>query len=1435
MLEDQVAYFLQKYLGNYVRGLNKEALSISVWRGDVELTNMQLKPEALNALNLPVKVKAGFLGSVKLKVPWSRLGQDPVLVSLDRIFLLAEPATEVEGCSEDALQEAKRSRVREMETALLEKTRELQSEMNKSWLGSLIDTVIGNLKLSISNIHVRYEDSESNPGHSFAAGLNLEKLSAITVDDYGNEIFATGGALERIQKSVELEQLSLYLDSEISPWYVNKPWELLLPSEWAQVFKFGTKDGKPDSVLKEHTYILQPVSGNAKYSKQRQNASINSIQPLQKAVVNLDDVTLCLSKDGYENILKLADNFATFNQRLKYAHFRPPVSVKSNPSLWWQYAYQAISDQTKKESGKLSWDQVLKYAKLRKKYISLYASLLKSDLSRAIVDDNKEIEDMDRELDMEVILQWRMLAHKFVEQSLGSEMYTRQQKEKKSWWSFGWGGQSAKDESEPVQFSTEDWERLNRIIGYKEDDELGVVTLGKRDALNTSLDILMRRNATKLLLGANDCLAELSCENIDCSVRLYPETKVIDVKLGSYKLSSPNGLLAESASASDSLVGIFCYKPFDVKVDWSLIAKASPCYVTYLKDSVDGIVRFFESHVPVSQAIALEAAAAVQMTLDGVKRTAQQQVDRALKDHARFLLDLDIAAPKITIPTNFCPDNVHATKLMLDLGNLVIRTQDDSTKVPEESDIYLQFDLVLSDVSAFLIDGDFHWRQNQPSHPKTSSVVGLLPVIDKCGIIVKLQQIRLENPSFPSTRLAMRLPALRFHFSPARYHRLMQVAKIFQDSDRQEDSFHAPWYQADLEGWLSLLHRKGVGNREAVWQRRYFCLVGPFLYVLESPTSKSYKHYISLRGKQICQVPAESVGGVENILALCEAGRSSSKVVEDASALILRFDTDESRKIWRGRLQGAIYRASGSVSIHDLSKTYSDVEDPESYPADDKGLFDSAMIEKVFVTGVLDELKISFNYNLENDQKKFTNMLLSKESSLFEFRAIGGQVEVLMRGQDMLIGTVLKTLEIEDLVCCNAASQPCYVARSYFGNVYRQSVDDIENGTQDCKDSTVEGDDEFFEAPEDLVDFIEPWKSSMKVPSFDRVVGLLPDDRIKSDGNESLNSFVKAQIVIYDQSSHSYNNIDTQVIVTLATLSFYCRRPTILGVMDFVNAINIEDEQYDSFSDNSILNISKDDVSKEGSIDQASLVTEEPSLRGFLGKGKSRVVFNLRLYMERAQIVLMNENETQLATLSQDNLLTDIKVFPSSFSIKAALGNLRISDDSLPESHAYFWACDMRNPGGKSFVELIFTSFNDGDCDYNGYEYSLLGQISEVRVVYLNRFIQEVISYFMGLVPYNSISIIKFKDQVTNTEKWFTSSEIEGSPAVKLDISLRKPIIVMPRQTNSSDYLKLDIVHITINNTCKWFYGGKNDMKAVHVDILSIMVIFFSLSFRILA
>jgi N-terminal region of Chorein or VPS13 len=68
MFEQRVLYYLQQYLGKYVAGLDADALRISVLAGDVVLRNLQLKPEALSKLKLPITVKAGLLGSLKLKV-----------------------------------------------------------------------------------------------------------------------------------------------------------------------------------------------------------------------------------------------------------------------------------------------------------------------------------------------------------------------------------------------------------------------------------------------------------------------------------------------------------------------------------------------------------------------------------------------------------------------------------------------------------------------------------------------------------------------------------------------------------------------------------------------------------------------------------------------------------------------------------------------------------------------------------------------------------------------------------------------------------------------------------------------------------------------------------------------------------------------------------------------------------------------------------------------------------------------------------------------------------------------------------------------------------------------------------------------------------------------------------------------------------------------
>lgn len=49
-----------RYLGDFVEGLNKEQLRISILDGKVEIYDLRIKTSALNKLGLPVYVKEGI-------------------------------------------------------------------------------------------------------------------------------------------------------------------------------------------------------------------------------------------------------------------------------------------------------------------------------------------------------------------------------------------------------------------------------------------------------------------------------------------------------------------------------------------------------------------------------------------------------------------------------------------------------------------------------------------------------------------------------------------------------------------------------------------------------------------------------------------------------------------------------------------------------------------------------------------------------------------------------------------------------------------------------------------------------------------------------------------------------------------------------------------------------------------------------------------------------------------------------------------------------------------------------------------------------------------------------------------------------------------------------------------------------------------------------
>ncbi len=141
-------------------------------------------------------------------------------------------------------------------------------------------------------------------------------------------------------------------------------------------------------------------------------------------------------------------------------------------------------------------------------------------------------------------------------------------------------------------------------------------------------------------------------------------------------------------------------------------------------------------------------------------------------------------------------------------------------------------------------------------------------------------------------------------------------------------------------------------------------------------------------------------------------------------------------------------------------------------------------------------------------------------------------------------------------------------------------------------------------------------------------------------------------------------NVPSQVRVGLSTLSFYCNRPTLIALMDLGTAITADVEEQSppeestqpaagptstagggystdlvSTIDTSVI----EDVDEDGN-PKVPYERKDSVVKGLLGQGKDRVMFLLVVNMDLAQIVLNSDDGSQLATLSQENLHTEVKV-----------------------------------------------------------------------------------------------------------------------------------------------------------------------------------------------
>ncbi|KEH32375.1 calcium-dependent lipid-binding-like protein [Medicago truncatula] len=1465
MFEAHVLHLLRKYLGEYVHGLSAEALRISVWKGDVVLKDLKLKSEALNALKLPVTVKSGFVGTITLKVPWKSLGKEPVIVLIDRVFVLANPAPDSRTIKEEdreKLFQDKLQQIEEAESATLDaisKSKLGNPSSGNSWLSSLISTIIGNLKISISNVHIRYEDSVSNPGHPFSSGVTLAKLAAVTMDEQGNETFDTSGALDRLRKSVHLERLALYHDSDRLPWEIDKRWEDIGPHEWIEIFEDGINEPTDyhKSVSKwavNRTYLVYPINAVLQYHRLGNQERSDPEIPFEKVSLVLSDVSLTLTEAQYHDWIKLLEAVSRYKTYMEVSHLRPSVPISRAPYLWWQYAAQATLQQLKM-CYRLSWDQIRHLCQRRRRYIQLYVASLQQSSNVNYV----EIREIEKDLDSKVILLWRLLAHAKAE-SVKSKVAAEERKLKnKSWFSFRWytdAEDSLSDASEEQQLkeerlTTEEWQAINKLLSFQPEEELMLRSAKDAQNMVQFLVTVSIGQAAARIISVNQ--VELVCgrfEQLDVSTKFRHHSVYCDVLLKFYGLSAPEGSLTQSVYSEqkvNALVASFVHLPIGENIDWRLSATIAPCHVTVLMDSIDRVFEFLKRSKAVSPTVALETATALQMKFEKVTRRAQEQFQMVLEEKSRFAFDIDLDAPKVRVPLRTSGSDRCDSHFLLDFGHFTLHTAE-SQSDEQRQNLYSRFYITGRDIAAFFTDcgSDFGScslvKPNYDSQIMNSSTTqkeeNVYSLLDRCGMAVLVNQIKVPHPSYPSTLISIQVPNLGIHLSSERYFRIMELLNILYQtmeicSQPASDSFQSkltPWGPADLATDGRILVWKGIGNSVATWHPCFLVLSGSYLYVFESAKSQSYHRYLSMAGRQVLDVPPMNVGGSPFCIAVSTRGMDIQKALESSSTWILDFREEEEKGCWFKGLIQATYQASTPLSVDVLGNSegatasYNVLNNTNSKTAD------------IVINGALMEAKL-FVYGKAGNT---TDGNLD-ESLILEIVADGGKVHVILAESDLTVKMKLHSLKIKDELQGRLSVSPQYLAVSVLKNETLCSSSDSHG--KDNSFGIPDDDDSFMDALSDFISQTDGGHSLhnmeldqqglMGIASdFESLESLIHEKEIETgnstpheeyyeaEGSDTSN-FVSMSFSTRSPGSPDYDGIDTQMCVRMSKLEFFCNRPTIVALISFgldISSGNKVTSDADTLKTSPERPLVKERTDEKGRV------------RGLLGFGKERVVFHLNMNMDSVTIFLNKEDGSQLAKLVQESFLMDLKVHPSSLSIDGTLGNFRLCDTSLGSDQCWDWLCDIRNPGVESLIKFKFNSYSAEDDDYEGYDYSLEGQLSAVRIVFLYRFVQEITVYFMELASPHTEEAIKLVDKVGGFEWLIQKYEIDGATALKLDLALDTPIIVVPKNSMSKDFIQLDLGKLQIKNEFSWHGSREEDPSAVHIDVLHAQILGINMS-----
>ncbi|TSO88122.1 Vacuolar protein sorting-associated protein 13A [Bagarius yarrelli] len=730
VFESLVVDVLNRFLGDYVVNLDSSQLKLGIWGGDAILRNLEIKENALSQLDIPFKVKAGHIGRLELKIPWKNLYTQSVEATLDEVYLLIVPTASIKYDAEKEEKQLQEARQRELQRIEETKLKAAEQENPKpekqdTFVEKLVTQVIKNLQVKISNIHVRYEDSVTNPNVPLSFGVSLQNLSLQTADANWKPCL--------LDESAKLFFKLVRLDNLFAYWNVNS--ELYSVHSASEALRYLQHNvAVQNSIPHDYQFIFRPISANAKL-RMNPRSDVDFSSPKVDLVVNLPEVAVELSRPQYVSILELLGSVDMMSRNLPYRKYRPDLSVHTNAYQWWRYVITGILEVNVKPSLHMwSWKHIKRHRQQVKQYKEIYKAKITSKKPAETL--LKKLEETEKSLDIFNITLARQQAEMEASKA-GLRIYRpglkMEEEQSQGWfgWMWNWSGDSTDQAKEvkPGGFDTlmtsAEKAKLYTAIGYSE------------TAVNPNLpknfeDMKVRFQLVSMSVSIKESkekpeIIKLSVIDLRAMLTQRPSAQAIKIsaQLSSFEVTgvSRNGvaptLLSPRRAVEEDkplLSLMFETNPLDAKADQRLHVESQPLEIIYDAMTVNNMSAFF---MPPNDLQLDELTNATRMKLEQFRDRTSTGLMYIIETQKVLDLKINLMASYVIVPQMGFYDPKH-NLIILDLGHFQMSSQS-KAHLPQLSvgkntieDImsraYDSFDIQLTSLQLLYSkpDGDWH-------------------------------------------------------------------------------------------------------------------------------------------------------------------------------------------------------------------------------------------------------------------------------------------------------------------------------------------------------------------------------------------------------------------------------------------------------------------------------------------------------------------------------------------------------------------------------------------------------------------------------------------------------------------------------------------------------------------------------------------------------